>query len=143
MASEPRDEMAGGGVAAARRQIESAEAARMLGLPIPFDLSASASRWVSDGIDTANSRALAGASADTPEGVRLALLAELAEEIGVSFVSTRDARAAHAEDIVRSMSAGEDAGGRLYALANGYTDEIVRSIRGFIDRLRRGSRPSA
>ncbi|MCU1549723.1 MAG: hypothetical protein JWR36_283 [Glaciihabitans sp.] len=142
MASEPRGEKAARGVVAARRQIESAEAARVLGLPIPFDLSDGASRWVSDGIDTANSRALAGASADTPEGVRLALLAELAEEIGVSFASTSEARTVHAEDIVRSMSAGEDAGGRLYALANGYTDELVGSIRGFIDRLRRGSRPS-
>ena len=139
MASQSGDETAGMTAGAARRQIQTAEASRMLGLPIGIDLSASAALWIRAGIDTGNSRALAGATAEVSDGVRVALLAELAAEIGVAFASTREARTLHAEELVRSMGAGENVGLRLYNLANGYTDELTASLRRLLGRLRRGS----
>jgi hypothetical protein len=140
MASDPDHEMAGRGVAVARREIRVAEASRILQLPLTTDLSASACRWLSDGIETANMRALAGAGTDVPDGVRVALLEHLAAELGLSFGSTGAARRLHAEEIIRSMRAGEDVGGRLHSLANGFTDELTTAVRNLLVRLGRRSR---
>lgn len=126
----------------ARSDIRQSEAARMLGLLQAGDLADRARQWLSAGFDTANVRALAGA-AEATDGVRLALVGEIAAEHGLGFATIQDARRAHAEQIIRSIGAGEFATPQLYALSNGFTDEWMSRLRHLVARVRAatGSRP--
>jgi hypothetical protein len=129
---------AGPSAHSARDDIRLAEAARMLGLLTVDGLTERAISWISGGVDTPNVRALARPS-EASDGVRLALVAEIAAELGVGFSTTQDARNAHAEQVIRSMHAGENIGGQIYALANGYTDELVSRLRLWLGRVLRRS----
>ncbi|MDQ1545944.1 MAG: hypothetical protein QOH69_848 [Actinomycetota bacterium] len=108
----------------------------MLGLLDGTALPERARAWLIDGADTRNVRALA----TTPigpdgEGIRMALLREIAEELGLGFPSLQAARTFHAEEIIRARHFGADIGQQLYGLSNGYTDELVRRFRGVLSRL--------
>jgi hypothetical protein len=129
---------AGPSAHSARDDIRLAEAARMLGLLTVDGLTERAMDWISGGIDTPNVRALARPS-DASDGVRLALVAEIAADLGVGFPTTQDARNAQAEHVIRSMHAGENTGGQIYALANSYTDELVSRLRLWLGRVLRRS----
>ena len=108
----------------------------MLGLLNSTELPDRARAWLLDGADTANVRALATSPAGSDaEGIRLALLREIAEELRLGFVSLQAARTFQAEEIIRARHFGADIGQQLYGLSNGYTDELVRNLRGFIARV--------
>jgi hypothetical protein len=121
----------GGG---ALSDIRHAEAARMLGFLGADGLTERASRWLASGVDTPNVRALAEGS-DATDGVRLALVGEIAADLGIEFPTVQDARRVHAEQIIRSMSSGENVDLQIYALSNGFTDEFAARARRFIARL--------
>lgn len=125
------------GAADALAEIQKAEAERMLGLPFSTDLTQSAQQWVADGISTSNSRALAGAGEEVPDGVRSALLQQLAAEVGANFASTSEARTFEANGIILTMSQGGEFGSELYGLSNGLTDEFTARFRRFFARLLR------
>lgn len=107
----------------------------MLGLPITVDLSSAAKQWVADGIATDDARALAGAGADVSDGVRSALLHQLAREVGATFSSTHEARTLLANGLIRTMHEGGDVADGLYGLSNGLTDELSANVRRFFARL--------
>jgi hypothetical protein len=114
--------------------IRRAEAARMLGFLGTDGLTERATRWLADGVDTPNVRALAQGS-DVADGVRLALVGEIAADLGIGFATVQDARRVHAEQIIRSMSSGENVGLQIYALSNGFTDEFAARVRRLLARL--------
>jgi hypothetical protein len=116
--------------------IRLAEAARLLGLLSADPLDARATEWLAAGIDTANVQALAQSPRDAA-GIRLALVAEIADEFGIRFARLQDARRLYSDHILRSLSGGAVASGEIAALSNGYTDEIVARIRGFLGGLLR------
>jgi hypothetical protein len=131
--AEKRDRL---GNVASRRDIRRAEAARMLGLLDSEKLPDRARGWLLDGADTVNVRALATAPGGvTDEGIRVALLGEIAQELRLGFSSLQAARTFQAEEIIRAHRFGADIGQQLYGLSNGYTDELVRNLRGFVARL--------
>jgi hypothetical protein len=108
----------------------------MLGLLDSTELPARACAWLLDGADTANVRALATSPAGgAGEGIRLALLREIAQELRLGFTSMQAARTFQAEEIIRARHFGADIGQQLYGLSNGYTDELVRNLRGFLARV--------
>ena len=126
------------GNVAARHDIRRAEAARMLGLLGGTGLPERAGGWLVDGADTANVRALATSPIGLDaEGIRRALLREIAEELGLGFPSLQAARTFHAEEIIRQRHFGADIGQQLYGLSNGYTDELVSRFRRALARLAR------
>jgi hypothetical protein len=125
-----------GSISLAFADIQLAEAARVLSLLETDGLGGRAVGWISDGIDTPTVRALAQ-SADAATGIRLALVAEIAAEFGIGFATLQDARRLYAEHIIRAMGTGDNFGGDIYALSNGYTDELVARIRGFVGRMLR------
>ncbi|MDQ1560665.1 MAG: hypothetical protein QOE85_6 [Actinomycetota bacterium] len=106
----------------------------MLGFLGADGLTERASRWLASGVDTPNVRALAEGS-DATDGVRLALVGEIAADLGIEFPTVQDARRVHAEQIIRSMSSGENVDLQIYALSNGFTDEFAARARRFIARL--------
>jgi hypothetical protein len=122
------------GNVAARRDIRLAEAARMLGLLDSGELPERATRWLADGADTPNIRALA-AITSVAESPRFALVREITEELGLGFASQQAARTFEAEEIIRARSFNLDVSAQLYGLSNGFTDEMVRRLRGFVSRL--------
>ncbi|MCU1597598.1 MAG: hypothetical protein JWQ47_1337 [Glaciihabitans sp.] len=126
-----RADRPGGG---ALSDIRRAEAARMLGFLGAHGLTERASRWLASGVDTPNVRALAEGS-DATDGVRLALVGEIAADLGIEFPTVQDARRVHAEQIIRSMSSGENVDLQIYALSNGFTDEFAARARRFLARL--------
>ena len=69
--------------------------------------------------------------------VRLALLGEIVTERGLGFSTIQDARSVQAEEIIRARSFNLDVGSQIVNLSNGYTDELVSKVRGFIARLAR------
>jgi hypothetical protein len=120
-----------------RLDIRRAEASRLLGLLNADGLAERAGTWLDGGVDTQNVRALVG-SVDDEEisaGVRLALVAEIAAELGLGFGSLQEARTVQAEDIIRSMSSGETVGPQIFDLSNGVTDELTARIRRAIGRV--------
>lgn len=133
MTSIPPGASRGAGQALA--EIHSAEARRMLDLPIGIDLAAAAQQWVVDGISTRNTLALAGAGNDVSDGVRIALLRQLAVEVGATFSTTREARAFEANGIIKTMSEGGQVSEQLFGLSNGFTDEFTARVRRFFARL--------
>jgi hypothetical protein len=134
--ADKRDRM---GNVAARRDIRRAEAARILGLLDSGELPDRARGWLLDGADSVNVRALATAPGGEPgEGIRLALLGEIAQELRLGFSSLQAARTFQAEEIIRARHFGADIGQQLYGLSNGYTDELVRNLRGFVARMIHG-----
>lgn len=111
----------------------------MLGLPFSVDLSLAARQWVADGIATHDSLALAGAGDTVPDGVRAALLQQLAREVGATFPNTHEARVFEANGLIRVMSEGGQVSPQLFGLSNGLTDEFTGRFRRFVARiLRRG-----
>jgi hypothetical protein len=118
--------------------IQLAEAARILGLLTTDQLGERATGWLAAGIDTANVQALAQSSQDA-DGIRLALVAEIAREFGIRFARLQDARRYYSEHILRSMSTGNIVTSDIAALSNGYTDELVERIGGFVKRMLRRS----
>ena len=108
----------------------------MLGVLDSTDLAERAGQWLADGADTANVRALVAAPRDgSAEGICLALLREIASELGLGFDSQQAARSFQAEEIVRARTFSMDVGAQIYGLSNGFTDELVRKLRGFAARL--------
>jgi hypothetical protein len=141
VAFEADSEWSGGRTTPARDDVRKAEAARILDVLETANLPARAQSWLAGGIDTPNVRALAGL-ADSPEvsdGVRRALVAEIASDLGITFDSLQDARRIHAEHIIQTMSQGANLGPQIFALSNGVTDELTGRLRRVIDRLRRRS----
>jgi len=123
---------------AAHDDIRSAEAARMLGQLNVAALPARAAAWQAAGIDSSNVRALTGASdPSVSDGVRSALLAEIAAEFGLGFATLQDARSLRAIDIVRAMGAGENVSAEIYALSNGFTDELTGRLKAFFSRRKK------
>jgi hypothetical protein len=136
MPADEADKRARMGNVAARHDIRRAEAARVLGLLDSTQLPDRARAWLLDGADTANVRALAASTVGvSAEGIRLALLAEIAEELKLGFASLQAARTFQAEEIIRARHFGADIGAQLYVLSNGYTDELLRNLRGFVARV--------
>lgn len=108
----------------------------MLGLLDGTGLPDRARSWLVDGADTANVRALATSPiSPDDEGIRMALLREIAEELRLGFPSLQAARTFQAEEIIRARHFGADIGRQLYGLSNGYTDELIRNLRGFVARV--------
>jgi hypothetical protein len=108
----------------------------MLDLLDPDELPERARGWLLDGADTANVRALAiSPSGAAAKGIRLALLREIADELRLGFASLQAARTFQAEEIIRARHFGADIGAQLYSLSNGYTDGLVRNLRGFVARV--------
>ncbi|MCU1469498.1 MAG: hypothetical protein JWQ39_647 [Glaciihabitans sp.] len=121
----------------ARDDIRRAEAARMLELLVTDHLPERATRWIAEGADTANARALAQ-STEASSGVRLALVAEIAAELGLGIASDQEARQVQAETIIRSISSGQNFSRDLFALSNSYTDAATGRVSQFLGRLLRG-----
>jgi hypothetical protein len=139
MPADAADKRARPGNVAARLDIRRAEAGRVLGLLNSAELPERARSWIVDGADSRNVRALAAAPADSAtDGIRRALLAEIAAELGLSFAAAQDARTFQAEEIIRARSFNLDVGTQIYGLSNGYTDELVRRVVRFF--ARRGRR---
>jgi hypothetical protein len=121
----------------ARDDIRRAEAARMLGLLAADALPERATRWLAGGAGTANVRALAQ-SWEASSGVRLALVAEIAGELGLGIASDQEARQVQAETIIRSINSGQDFSRDLFALSNSYTDAATGRVSLFLGRFLRG-----
>jgi hypothetical protein len=138
MPAEAADKRARPGNVAARRDIRRAEAGRVLGLLDSAELPERAQSWIADGADSPNLRALAAAPVDAAaDGIRRALLAEIAIELGLSFAAVQDARTFQAEEIIRARSFNLDVGTQIYGLSNGLTDELVHRVQRFFARLAR------
>jgi hypothetical protein len=136
MPAEPADKRDGHGNVAARRDIRRAEAARILGLLDSAELPERALSWIADGAESPSVHALVVAPTDpASDGVRRALLGEIVTERGLGFSTIQDARSFQAEEIIRARSFNLDVGSQIVTLSNGYTDELVSKLRGFIARL--------
>lgn len=108
----------------------------MLGLLDSTELPHRARVWLLDGADTPGIRALTATSTRRDsDGVRLALLREIAQELGLGFSSLQAARTFQAEEIIRARHFAADIGQQLFGLSNGFTDELVRNLRGFVARV--------
>jgi hypothetical protein len=128
--------------ASAIREIRAAEAARVLGLLDAKPLPAKAEKWMQDGVDSANVRALAGATtsgANPTDQILAELLAAIAREHGVAFASLQEARSIHAEQVVSLMGTGGDFGAQVFGLSNSVTDEMVARLRRLVARFRPGA----
>jgi hypothetical protein len=136
MPAEAADKRARAGNVAARRDIRRAAATGVLGLLESAELPARAQAWIADGADTPNVRALAAAPTDpASDGIRRALLEEIVAERGLGFARIQDARTFQAEEIMRARSFNLEVGSQIVGLSNGYTDELVQKLRGFVARL--------
>ena len=113
----------------------------MLGLLDATSLPSLAQRWMIAGLDSANLRALAGAStsgANPTAQVLSELLAGIALEYGVRFASLQEARAVHAEHVVSLIGRPQEFGPQVFGLSNTVTDELVARLRRVLARLRPG-----
>jgi hypothetical protein len=106
----------------------------MLGPLDATGLPERAREWSANGADSTNVRALAG-SDFASDGVRLSLLNSIVAEFDLGFATQQDARRFQAEEIMRSRQFGQDATVQIYALSNGYTDELVQRLHRVIARL--------
>ena len=120
-----------------RDDIRLAEAARILGVLPVAELPSRALEWLDGGIDSPNVRSLAGFidGEGVTDGVRLALMAEIASDLGIRFATVQDARSLHAEHLVLSMTAGGNVSPDIFALSNGMTDELTGRLSRFLGRL--------
>ena len=116
-------------------EIRRAEAARTLGLLDPSTLQVRAGQWLADGVDSPNVRALARANSETSDGIRLALLAEIAEENGVHFETTAEARALHASSVIAAMATSSNPTLVAMTFSNNYTDEVSSRIFRAVGRI--------
>jgi hypothetical protein len=108
----------------------------MLGFLDSAELPERARSWIADGAESPSVRALAAAPVDSAsDGVRRALLGEIVTERGLGFSAVQDARSFQAEEIIRARSFNLDVGSQIVNLSNGYTDELVTKLRGFVARL--------
>ncbi|HMH58904.1 MAG TPA: hypothetical protein VK537_06965 [Galbitalea sp.] len=106
----------------------------MLGLLPSSELPERARAWLADGADSVNVRALAGGELAN-DGVRLALLKDIAAEFDLEFPTHQDARRFQAEEIIRSRHFGQNVSFQIYALSNGYTDELLHRLHRVMARL--------
>lgn len=118
-------------------ELRRAEAARVLGLLDPQTLPALANQWLVDGLESENVRALADANSKASQGVRLALLAEAAEEAGVHFASTAEARALHASSVIAAMATSANPSLVAMTFSNNYTDELSSRVSRAIGKVLR------
>ena len=109
----------------------------MLGLLDPQTLPALARQWLADGLESENVRALADANSQGSGGVRLALLAEAAEEAGVHFASTAEARALHASSVIAAMATSANPTQVAMTFSNNYTDELSGKVSRAIGKILR------
>ena len=114
-------------------QITSAEAARVIGLLDDSTLVTRAQSWLTAGIDSDALRALAADA--TTAGIRSALLAEVASDVGVHFATTGEARSLHALTVIDQMTKSGDLVADVMRFSNNYTDEVTGKLRGAFDRL--------
>jgi hypothetical protein len=124
--------------ATALQEIRSAEAARVLGLLDAIPLPRQAAQWISDGIDSGNVRALAGAEtsgADPTPQILAELLGAVAREQGVTFHTLQDARKVHARSLIAMISNPAEFGPQVFGLSNTVTDEFAARIQRFLRRL--------
>jgi hypothetical protein len=136
MPAEAADKRPRAGNVAARRDIRRAEASRVLDLLDSSALPDRARSWLVDGTNSENVRALAAAPSDpSADGIRAALLGEIAAELGLGFATVQEARTFQAEEIIRARSFNLDVGSQIFGLSNGLTDELARKLRGFVARL--------
>jgi hypothetical protein len=133
MPAEPAENRRRGNVAA-EHDIRRAEARRLLGMLDVDELPQRARGWLADGADSSNVRALAAGETAT-DGVRMALVQEIAAEFGLGFARLQDARRFQAEEILRARGFGSDVSEQIYTLSNGLTDEAVSRLRRFFARL--------
>ena len=120
---------------AAREDLRRAEAARLLDQLDAAGLAERAARWDAAGLASSNVSALAAATdPEVSDGVKRALVAEIATEFGLGFSTLQEARNVRAIDIVRLMSDGEDVGVELFGLSNGFTDEWMARVKSFFIR---------
>lgn len=117
-------------------EIRTAEAGRILGLLPAGSLVDLAAGWAAAGITSPGILRLAYA-ADVTNDEALGLLAADARELGLTFRSTREARAAYVVDILPDLVTAPDPGTLSMTVSNNYTDELSGRARGLLGRLRR------
>ncbi|GAA4267470.1 hypothetical protein [Frondihabitans peucedani] len=117
-------------------EIRTAEAGRILGLLPAGSLVDLAAGWAAAGITSPGILRLAYA-ADVTNDETLGLLAADARELGLTFRSTREARAAYVVDILPDLVTAPDPGTLSMTVSNNYTDELSGRARGLLGRLRR------
>lgn len=117
-------------------EVRTAEAGRILGLLPAGSLVDLAAGWAAAGITSPGILRLAYA-ADVTNDEALGLLAADARELGLTFRSTREARAAYVVDILPDLVTAPDPGTLSMTVSNNYTDELSGRARGLLGRLRR------
>jgi hypothetical protein len=117
-------------------EIRTAEAGRMLGLLPAGSLVDLAAGWAACGITSPGILRLAYA-ADVTNDEALGLLAADAAALGLTFSSTREARAAYVVDLLPDLVSAANPGTLSMTVSNNYTDELSGKARGFLSRLRK------
>ena len=114
----------------ALREIRAAEAARMVGVLDIAELPQQAQQWVVDGISQPSARALAALAGSVLAAAhnRAVLLATLASECHVNFANLAEARAVHADTVIRTMVTGGDFPRAVFDFSNSYTDHIASRL---------------
>lgn len=120
----------------ALREIRVAEAGRMLGLLPAGSLVDRAAGWAAVGITSPGILRLAFA-ADVTNDEALGLLAHDAAALGLSFGSTREARAVYVGDVLPDLITSADPGTLSMTVSNNFTDEVTGTARRILGRLRR------
>jgi hypothetical protein len=117
-------------------EIRTAEAGRMLGLLPAGSLVDLAAGWAAAGITSPGIQRLAYA-ADVSNDEALGLLAHDARELGLTFRSNREARAAYVLDLLPDLVSAADPGTLSMTVSNNYTDEVTGRARGLLGRFRK------
>ena len=117
-------------------EIRSAEAGRILGLLPAGSLVDLAPGWAAAGITSPGILRLAYA-ADVTNDEALGLLAHDAAALGLTFPSTRAARAAYVVDLLPDLVSAPDPGTLSMTVSNNYTDELSGRARGLLGRWRK------
>jgi hypothetical protein len=117
-------------------EIRTAEAGRMLGLLPAGSLVDLAAGWAAAGVTSPGILRLAF-SADVTNDEALGLLAADAAALGLTFASTREARAVYVTDILPDLITAPDLGTLSMTVSNNYTDEMSGKARGFLARWRK------
>lgn len=117
-------------------EIRIAEAGRILGLLPAGSLVDLAAGWAAAGITSPGILRLAYA-ADVTNDEALGLLAADARDLGLSFASTRQARAAYVVDLLPDLVSAPDPGQLSMTVSNNYTDELSGRARGILGRFRK------
>jgi hypothetical protein len=125
----------------ALREIREAEASRMLGLLDADPLDAHAAGWLADGVDSPALRSLARSGDSGAAAVKLALLAEAAAELGLSFRGVQDARGFHIRATMSDVDGITRAGQESFSISNAFTDQLsstaLEVFRSVTKRLKR------